>query len=78
MTDLPDFLRPSSEGALIIDGKIAAAAVVEESRRAQLGAALGGDGVGDHEEPVALPALDLMGGQLHGPALNGPSRRRRP
>lgn len=34
MTDLPDFLRPSSEGALIIDGKIAAAAVVEESRRA--------------------------------------------
>ena len=42
MTDLPDFLRPSSEGALIIDGKIAAAAVVEESRRAvaELGARL--------------------------------------
>lgn len=34
MTQLPDFLRPSGEGALIIDGKIAAAAVVAEARRA--------------------------------------------
>ncbi len=34
MTQLPDFLRPSGEGALVIDGKIAAGAVVEQARRA--------------------------------------------
>jgi methylenetetrahydrofolate dehydrogenase (NADP+)/methenyltetrahydrofolate cyclohydrolase len=32
VTELPDFLRPSGEAALIIDGKIAAAAVVAQAK----------------------------------------------
>lgn len=32
MTALPDFLRPSGEGALIIDGKIAAADIIAKAR----------------------------------------------